>query len=265
MPQVSVVLIFLNEERYLEEAVQSVFDQRLADWELILVDDGSTDRSTLIARGLATGDDRIRYVDHPGHENRGMSASRNLGVANATAPYIAFLDADDAWMPYKLAEHVDLLDNMPDMALVVGAIQYWYSWDPASTKADRVVLTGGMADRGLDPPEPLLALYPLGPGGGAGVTRARPAQRLRRGRRVRRAFPWTLRGSGVPREDLLALSHLHLVASHVPLPAARHVVPSTNVPDRPPAPARYLPHLVGGIPRAARGRSCSRSCSAGTP
>src|SRR6516165_6057064 len=97
-------MIFLNEERFLEEAVQSVFDQRLADWELILVDDGSTDRSTQMARDLAARDKRIRYVDHPGHENRGMSATRNLGVACATAPYIAFLDADDVWTSDKLTE-----------------------------------------------------------------------------------------------------------------------------------------------------------------
>jgi glycosyltransferase involved in cell wall biosynthesis len=170
MPLASVVLPFLNAERYLEEAVQSVRGQQLAEWELILVDDGSTDRSTLIARDLAAQDDRIRYVCHPGHENRGRSASRNLGVAHATAPYIAFLDADDVSMPNKLAEQADLLENMPDVAMVAGAILYWYSWDPESTKADRIVLTGGMADRRLDPPEPALALYPLGQGGGAGIT-----------------------------------------------------------------------------------------------
>jgi len=170
VPLVSVVLIFLNEERFLEEAARSVLDQQLPDWELILVDDGSTDRSTQLARDLAARDDRIRYLDHPGHANRGMSASRNLGVGHATAPYIAFLDADDEWMPDKLAEQVDLLENMPDVAMAVGAIEYWYSWDPASTKADRAVLTGGMADRRLDPPDAVLALYPLGSGAGAGVT-----------------------------------------------------------------------------------------------
>src|SRR5215213_2472495 len=105
-------MIFLNEERFLEEAVQSVFDQQLGDWELILVDDGSTDRSTLMARDLAARDDRVRYFDHPGHENRGMSASRNLGVARATAPYIAFLDADDVWTSDKLADQVDVLESM---------------------------------------------------------------------------------------------------------------------------------------------------------
>ena len=161
MPVVSVVLIFLNEERFIEEAVQSVRDQSLEDWELMLVDDGSTDRSTPIARDLAAQDERIRYVDHPGHENRGMAASRNLGVAQSSAPYLAFLDGDDVWEPLKLAEQVDLLEFMPDVALVCGAQLYWHSWDPASTKADRNVLTGGMADRRLDPPDAALTMYPL--------------------------------------------------------------------------------------------------------
>jgi glycosyltransferase involved in cell wall biosynthesis len=161
MPLLSVVVIFLNAERYLEEAVQSVRDQELADWELILVDDGSTDRSTLIAREMADEDDRIRYVDHPGHENRGMSASRNLGAALTTGPLIAFLDADDVWAPGKLAEQVDLLERMPDVAMVSGATLRWYSWDPASTEADRAVAPGGFADQRLDPPEAALTLYPL--------------------------------------------------------------------------------------------------------
>ncbi len=168
-PLVTVVIIFLNGERYLEEAVQSVFDQSLTLWELILVDDGSTDRSSEIACKFAAQDARIRYVEHPGHQNRGMSASRNLGVANGSAPYIAFLDADDVWLPNKLAEQVELLENNPEIALAAGAIEYWYSWDAVSVRADHVVLTGGLADRRLEPPEAILTLHPLGPGGGAGV------------------------------------------------------------------------------------------------
>jgi glycosyltransferase involved in cell wall biosynthesis len=169
VPLVSVVLIFLNEERYLEEAVQSVRDQTFPDWELILVDDGSTDRSTRTARDLAANDNRIRYIEHPGHENRGMSASRNLGVAHTTAPYIAFLDADDVWTPDNLAEQVDLLEKMPDVAMVVGAMEYWHSWDPNSAKPDRLMLTGGTAELRLDPPEAVLTLHALRPRGGAGV------------------------------------------------------------------------------------------------
>jgi glycosyltransferase involved in cell wall biosynthesis len=168
MPLVSVVLIFLNEERFIEEAVLSVCNQTMTDWELILVDDGSTDRSTEIARDLATGDDRIRYVDHHLHENRGMAASRNLGAANTSAPYLAFLDGDDVWEPFKLAEQVDLLKRMPEVAMVNGAMRYWHSWDPTSTKADQLTLTGGVADRRLDPPEAALTIS-LAPVDRAGV------------------------------------------------------------------------------------------------
>jgi glycosyltransferase involved in cell wall biosynthesis len=164
VPLVAVVLIFLNEERFLEEAVQSVRAQTLTDWELVLVDDGSTDRSTSIARDFAAQDERIRYVEHPGHANRGMAASRNFGVAHATAPYIAFLDGDDVWVPGKLAEQVDVLDAMPDVALVNGAVLDWWSWNPTSSKPDVLHSIAGAADQRLNPPEAALAVRPLGRG-----------------------------------------------------------------------------------------------------
>jgi glycosyltransferase involved in cell wall biosynthesis len=169
MPLVSVVLIFLNEERFLEEAVLSVCNQTLTDWEMILVDDGSTDRSTQIARDLAANDARIHYIDHERHENRGMAASRNVGVAHSSAPYLAFLDGDDVWVPGKLAEQVDLLERLPDVAMVNGAMRLWYSWDPASSKADTVVMTGDVGNQRFDPPEAALKIYPLVPVNGAGV------------------------------------------------------------------------------------------------
>jgi len=166
---VSVVLIFLDEEVFLDEAVQSVLDQTLTDWELILVDDGSTDASTRIARDWATRDPRICYIDHERHENRGMAASRNLGVANSTAPYLAFMDADDVWIPEKLAEQVDLLDRMPDIAMVNGAMVLWHSWDPTSALRDTVALTGAVENHRYDPPDAALNIYPLVPVDGAGV------------------------------------------------------------------------------------------------
>jgi len=169
VPLVSVVLIFLDEEVFLDEAVQSVLDQTLTDWELILVDDGSTDASTRIARDCATRDPRICYIDHERHENRGMAASRNLGVANSTAPYLAFMDADDVWIPEKLAEQVDLLDRMPDIAMVNGAMVLWHSWDPTSALRDTVALTGAVENHRYDPPDAALNIYPLVPVDGAGV------------------------------------------------------------------------------------------------
>ena len=102
-PLVSAVVIFLDAEEFIEEAIESVFAQTYDRWELILVDDGSTDRSTEIARSYAERHpDRVSYVTHPGRVNRGMSASRNRGVEVSSGELIAFLDADDVWLPAKL-------------------------------------------------------------------------------------------------------------------------------------------------------------------
>jgi hypothetical protein len=77
-PLVSVTLIFLNAERFIEEAIESVLRQTYENWELLLVDDGSTDGSTEIARSYTEHESgKVRYLEHDRHENRGMSASRN--------------------------------------------------------------------------------------------------------------------------------------------------------------------------------------------
>lgn len=129
VPTVSAVIIFCNEEEYLSETVASVFHQTFEDWELILVDDGSTDTSPGIAAGLAAErPDRIRCLHHPGRQQRGMSASRNLGVAAARGRYIAYLDADDRWLPEKLSYQVDLIERQQDAAVVCGPLVLWRSW-----------------------------------------------------------------------------------------------------------------------------------------
>src|SRR5262245_22187425 len=109
-PGVSAIMIFLNAAQFLQEAIWSVFAQTYDDWELLLVDDGSTDGGTDIALRYAHRyPQRVCYLEHPGHQNRGMSASRNLGIRNAKGDYIAFVDADDVWLPSKLAQQVAVL------------------------------------------------------------------------------------------------------------------------------------------------------------
>jgi glycosyltransferase involved in cell wall biosynthesis len=128
-PLVSVVAIFLNAERFLEEALRSVLAQTYPRWELLLVDDGSSDRSGAIAQRYAQQQpDRIRYLEHPGHQNRGMSASRNLGLHHAQGEYLALLDADDVWFPEKLDRQVSILQAHPEVALLFGAPLYWFGW-----------------------------------------------------------------------------------------------------------------------------------------
>ena len=114
---VSVVIIFLNEERYLSEAIESVLAQDYPHWELLLVDDGSSDSSPEIARAFANRDQRIRCLAHPGRANRGMSASRNLGLSQARGEYVAFLDADDIYLPQRLSRHLEVLRAYPDVAM----------------------------------------------------------------------------------------------------------------------------------------------------
>jgi glycosyltransferase involved in cell wall biosynthesis len=166
LPLVSVVVIFFNEEDFLGEAVESVRAQRYPRWELLLCDDGSTDGSTALARALASGDPRIRYLDHPGHVNRGMSATRNLGLRQSAGRYLALLDADDVWRPHKLEEQVAILEAHPEAAMVCGASEYWRSWtgEASDEATDVVVPVGAAPDRVVDPPSLALALYPLGEG-----------------------------------------------------------------------------------------------------
>jgi glycosyltransferase involved in cell wall biosynthesis/peptidoglycan/xylan/chitin deacetylase (PgdA/CDA1 family) len=131
VPGVAAVIIFLNEERFLGEAIESVLGQTLSDWELCLVDDGSTDGSGQIAEDYCRHDARIRLVTHPGGENRGMSASRNLGLRETTGKYLAYLDADDIWLPEKLEHQVAILERQPRAAAVFGPACMWLSWDAA--------------------------------------------------------------------------------------------------------------------------------------
>src|SRR5688500_5862580 len=140
-PLISAIIIFLDARRFLAEAVESVLAQTRGDWELLLCDDGSADGSTEIARDYAARHPgRIRYLEHPGHANRGMSATRNLGVRHARGELIALLDADDVWLPDKLAEQVPLLRAHPEAAMLFGRTHVWYGWtgDPADAARDYV-------------------------------------------------------------------------------------------------------------------------------
>jgi len=154
-PTVTVITIFLNAEEFIRESVESVLAQTYDSWELLLVDDGSTDASTALAREYAQRyPDMVRYLEHFGHQNRGMSASRNLGIANARGEYIAFLDADDVWLPLKLERQVAILDSQPEAAMVYGATQHWYSWTgkPDDQHRDRLRKLGVPTDTLVRPP-----------------------------------------------------------------------------------------------------------------
>jgi glycosyltransferase involved in cell wall biosynthesis len=113
MPRVSVVIPTFNQSTYVRRAIQSVLGQSLADFELIVVDDGSEDDTEVVVSRYA--DARVHYVWQP---NAGLSAARNRGIAGATGQYVAFLDADDWWHPELLSTLTSALDLAPAEASV---------------------------------------------------------------------------------------------------------------------------------------------------
>lgn len=166
-PLISSIIIFLNAEKFLEEAIESVFAQTYDNWELLLVDDGSTDESSAIAlRSAEQYPGKVHYLEHDGHQNRGMSASRNKGISHAKGEYITFLDSDDVWLPRKLEQQVTILEAQPEAAMVYGPTQYWYSWTgkPEDLKRDFEGEIGVQPDTLVKPPT-LLTLFLQSRGG----------------------------------------------------------------------------------------------------
>src|SRR5215469_3745677 len=153
MPLVTVIIIFFNAERFLEEAINSVFDQTYHNWELLLVDDGSSDGSTAVALELAhRHPGRVRYLEHPTHANRGMSATRNLGIRNAHGKYLSFLDADDVWLPEKLSKQTALLERHPQAGMTYGRALIWSSWTDETSPRDHMLPLGVPAEILILPP-----------------------------------------------------------------------------------------------------------------
>lgn len=115
-PKVSVIVATYNYGRYIADTLRSVQDQTFTELECIVVDDASTDDTTVIVQDFAARDPRIRYVRL--ERNAGVSTARNTGFAQALGTYVQLLDADDQLAPGKLAAQVAYLDAHPDVAIV---------------------------------------------------------------------------------------------------------------------------------------------------
>lgn len=111
-PLVSVIIPIYNAEKYLEDTINSVLAQTYSHWELILVDDGSTDNSLTICQQLQT--EKTKIIQQ---ENGGVSAALNTGISQSQGEYVAFLDADDLWLAEKLTKHIAHLESNPDVGV----------------------------------------------------------------------------------------------------------------------------------------------------
>jgi glycosyltransferase involved in cell wall biosynthesis len=132
MPIVSVIIPTYNRAHLVGRAIRSVLDQTYQDFELIVVDDASTDNTNEVIKGF--NDPRIRYIRH--EQNRGGGAARNTGIKAAQGDYIAFQDSDDEWLPRKLEIQIQVFSNAPNGVGVVytdmwrifeGRKMYWPS------------------------------------------------------------------------------------------------------------------------------------------
>ena len=122
MTTVSVVIPLYNKGPYIKRALSSVIDQTFQDFEIIVVDDGSTDNGADVVRSF--DDLRIRLIQQ---ENAGVSVARNHGIDEAKAELIAFLDADDEWLPKFLETIIRMRNNFPE-AGVYATAYLWHSF-----------------------------------------------------------------------------------------------------------------------------------------
>jgi len=153
-PTISVIIPVYNGERFLAEAIQSVLDQTLRPDEIIVVDDGSTDETGQIVAGLVKNAPvPIRYICQA---NSGPSIARNAGVHAAVGDLLAFLDADDIWLPTKLNKQVHMLHEHPELGYVGCHVRpqlvfreewpatlnwaYWESQPPSYTSSALLIL-----------------------------------------------------------------------------------------------------------------------------
>ena len=162
--KISVITCFYNVENFIEETIRSVLKQKYTNWELLLIDDGSTDRSTEIAKKYALRfPEKIFYYEHEGHQNKGLSYSRNTAIKKATGKLISFLDADDVWLPKYLTHQAEVIQQNQSCTMVCEATEYWYSWNNPK-EHDTIIKIGVDQDCVYPAPQLMLNLYPLGEG-----------------------------------------------------------------------------------------------------
>lgn len=148
--RVSIIIPMFNAARYIIETLESVRCQTYKRYELFIVDDGSSDSSVeTVQRFISEIPSFATLLFHPQNENRGTSASRNLGLSHANGELICFLDSDDLWAPDFLDYFVNIFDNYTDLSMAYGpALLWWPNGDKSRVAEQRL---GIKANRIIDP------------------------------------------------------------------------------------------------------------------
>lgn len=161
--KVSVIIPVFNATAYVEQAVHSALEQ-CETGEVLLIEDGSPDKESLsICNRLASADARVRLFQHPGGKNRGAGPSRNLGLVNASCDYIAFLDADDFYLPNRFAETQKVFERDPAVEAVYECAGTFFETEQAKRiwqSQGRPAVT--CIEPGIPPEKVFESMYPIG-------------------------------------------------------------------------------------------------------
>lgn len=121
--KISIVCASYNYADYIKEAVESVLKQTYKDWEMIIVDDGSTDNSIEVIKSFCEKDERIKLFTHPDNVNKGLKETLLFGIQKAESDWIAFLESDDAWCGDYLEKKVEIAEKFPQTALIFNDVE----------------------------------------------------------------------------------------------------------------------------------------------
>ena len=136
-PLLSVIIPVYNGEKYLAEAIESILAQTYRTVEIIVVDDGSTDRSAMVAKRFL---DNVQYLYQ---SNSGCGAARNSGIKKSDGTFLAFLDADDLWVEDKLSLQMEVLESDPCLDMLFGNVEHFYSPDLDQSMREKLLCPSG--------------------------------------------------------------------------------------------------------------------------
>lgn len=137
-PLVSIIIPFYNREKFLGEAIESVLIQNVSDWELLLIDDGSTDNSVeVVKKYIEEYPEKIYLFSHQDNKNKGASPSRKLGLNHAKGKFISFLDSDDIYLENTLEREIKAFEENTKADAVCGTAECWYSWSDNAKKNEK--------------------------------------------------------------------------------------------------------------------------------
>lgn len=122
--KISIITASYNYAQYIEETINSVINQSYSDWELIVVDDGSSDNSVEIIKSYCEKDSRIKLLQHEKAQNKGLKDSLLLGIENATGAWVAFLESDDFFAPDNLSKKAEIIKQNPSVKLVFNKVEF---------------------------------------------------------------------------------------------------------------------------------------------